>query len=454
MLNKKILAASIAAAFSFNASAVVDLDASPVVPAVYAAETVAASTQTAGDAFEIAGTGNVIDVDATVGFGFTATTSYYIRYDLTNAVFETALTTADLASADLTGEVVTLAQGGAEDESFVIFEIVDADEVTEASDTFTLTNDDLALTGTGSASVQMRVFANAPDAVNETGALVTKSGTIVNQVSAYKSVFTTNNPVADVDDGFTDFLNDETEANVGSVELELQTALSADDGLVVARADLLTDATSKLVVTGDFSNALTSGNGAVTIDTASDCSNAGDALTVNDAGTTATLTNITPIADDTPLFVCLEPDPATTIAATDAYSATFDITAGANGQLADQTGSLGMITRNGTTLDFPFITTFSSYNQRILMTNNSSTATDYSCTFTPEAGVTYVAGSGASGTIPGNTTVSVRTVDLVTLTGGTRIAARCTLLSQSTNIDAATTIVNLSDKSTDTVVIN
>jgi hypothetical protein len=455
MLNKKILAATIAASFvTATASAAVDLDATTIVPAKYASETVAKSTLTTKKAFEIAGAGNVIDVDAAVGFGFTANTSFYVRYDFTNAVVETAFTAGDLATPGLTGEVVTLAQGGAEDESFVIFEVVDADEATASTDVFTLTNDDLALTGTGDATVQMRIFANAPDAVNETGSLVNKSGTLVSQVSALTTAFTATNPVADVDDGFTDFLSDATEAALGSVKITLGTALAADDGLTVARTDVMTDATSTFVVTGDFSNALTAGKGAVTLDASSTCAGAGTALTVDATGATATLTGTATLANATAMFLCLEPDPATTIAATDAYSATLTATAGANGTYAAQTGSLGMITRNGTTLEFPFITTFSDYNQRVLMTNNSSTDTTYSCTFTPEAGVTATAGTAASGSIAGNTTVSFKATDMVTLTGKTRTAARCTLLSQSTNIDAATTIVNLSDKSTDTVTIN
>jgi hypothetical protein len=454
MLNKKILAAAIAASLSGSAFAVVDLDAASPTIASYASETVAESTTTTDGAFEIAGTGNVLDVDASVGFGFTANTSFYVRFDLTNAVFETAIVAGDLTLAGNAGEVVTVAQGGAEDDSYVIFEYVDTAAVASSA-VFTMTNDDLALTGTSNATIQMRVFANAPDAVNGTGALVSKSATLVKQTSAITTAFAPNSPVADVDDGFTDFVGDATEGSLGSVTLTLSTvALAADDGLAVARADVMTDATSTFVVTGDFSTALPDGDGAVTVDTSSSCANAGTALTVNAGGTTATLTGTATLADATPMYVCLEPDPAVTIAATDAYSATLTPDDGANGTYAVQTGALGAITRNGTTLEFPYLTTYSSYNQRVLMTNNSATATTYSCTFTPEAGVTATDGSAATGSIAANTTVSMKVTDMVTLTGGTRTAARCTLLSQSSNIDAATTIVNLSDKSTDTVTIN
>jgi len=454
MLNKKILAASIAAVFSLNASAVVSLDASPVVPAVYASETVAVSTATtAGGTFEIAGTGNVIDIDAQVGFGFTANTSFYVRYDLTGAVFETAIAAGDLALGGTGTEVVTLSQGGAEDQAFVIFEVVDTAAAVAATQVLTMTNDDLALTGTGNATAQFRIFANAPDAVNETGALVDKSGTLVTQSSAISTVFAATSLVADVDDSFTDFTGALAEAPLGTVTVTLSTtALAADDGLAVARADVITDATSTFVVTGDFSSAVPAGTGTVRVDTSSTCSNATNALTVDTAGATATLTGTAPLADATAMFLCLMPDGI--IAAADAFTATLTAAAGANGTYGAQNGTLGAITRNGTTLEFPYITTFASYNQRVLMTNNSATDTTYSCTFTPEAGTTAVAGTAATGTVAGNTTVSFKAVDMVTLTGSSRVAARCTLLSQSTNIDAATTIVNLADQSTDTVTIN
>lgn len=456
MLNKKILAASIAATFVTNAAfaAAVDLDATTIVPAKYASETVAASTLTTGKAFEITtGGATELDVAAAVGFGFTKSTSFYVRYDLTGAVFQTAKIAGNLTLAGAVTPTVTLAQGGAEDASFVIFEYVDAGAAVAANQVLTLANADLALTGTGGATVQMRVFANAPDAVNETGALSNKSGAFVSQVTSMTSAFTANNPVADVDAGFTDFLNDKATASLGSFKLSIATALNADGG-AIARADVIGDATSTFVVSGDFTNALTTGKGAVNLNTQADCAGADTAMTVDATGATATLTGTAAITTATEFWACLTADPATTIAATDAYSATLTAAAGTDATLAAQTGSLGKITRNGTTLEFPYITTFSDYNQRILMTNNSATDTTYSCTFTPEDGVVATAGTAASGTVPGNTTVSFKATDMVTLTGKTRTAARCVLLSQSTNIDAATTIVNLSDKSTDTITIN
>jgi hypothetical protein len=455
MLNKKILAAAIAATFAFNANAAaVDLDATTIVPAKYASETVAKATKTTKGSRIIVDGGANLSVDTKIGFGFTKSTSFYVRYDLTGAVFATAKASTDLDLGGSAGETVTLSQGGGEDTSFVIFEVVDSGAAVASTQVLTLANADLALTGTGNATIQMRVFANAPDAVNQTGSLVSKSGGFVSQAASIAVAFAPASPVADVANGFTDFVTGLTEGNLGSVKLTLATVFAADDGAPVIRGDVIADASSTYVVTGDFSTALTAGKGAVTLDTLNTCGNAGTAMVVNTGGTTATLTGTATLANTTELFLCLKPDPAVTISATSAYSATLTAAAGTDGTLAPVTGTLGSISRNGTTLEIPYMTTFADYNQRLIMTNNAATATTYSCTFTPEAGVTATAGTMASGSIAGKTSVVVKATDLVTLTGGSRTAARCTLLSQSTNIDAATTIVNLADKSTDTVTIN
>jgi hypothetical protein len=455
MLNKKILAASIAATFAFNAhSAAVDLDATTIVPAKYASETVAKATKTTKGSRTIVDATTNLSVDAKIGFGFTKSTSFYVRYDLTGAVFATAKASTDLDLGGSAGETVTLSQGGAEDTSFVIFEVVDSGAAVASTQVLTLANADLALTGTGSATIQVRVFANAPDAVNQTGSLVSKSGTVVTQAASIAVAFAPASPVADVANSFTDFVTGLTEGNLGSVKLTLATVLAADDGAPVIRADVIADATSTYVVTGDFSTALTAGKGAVSLDTGSNCTTSATAMVVNTGGTTATLTNTTPLANTVEMFLCLKPDPAVAIAATSAYSATLTAAAGTDGTLAPVTGALGSISRNGTTLEIPYMTTFADYNQRLIMTNNAATATTYSCAFTPEAGVTATVGTMGSGSIAANTTVVIKATDLVTLVGGTRTAARCTLLSQSTSIDAATTIVNLSDKSTDTYTIN
>jgi hypothetical protein len=114
-------------------------------------------------------------------------------------------------------------------------------------------------------------------------------------------------------------------------------------------------------------------------------------------------------------------------------------------------GALGTVTREGTTIQVPYITTFADYNQRLVLVNRGASAVPYTISFTEEAGVTATAGSMATGTLAANETKIIKATDIVTLAGATRTAATVVVTAPSSTIDAATTSVNLSDKSTDTV---
>lgn len=97
------------------------------------------------------------------------------------------------------------------------------------------------------------------------------------------------------------------------------------------------------------------------------------------------------------------------------------------------------------------MTTFADYNQRLVLVNRGTAAVPYSITFTEENGVTSAAGSAASGTLAAQETKIIKATDIVTLTGASRTAATIVVTAPSSTIDAATTSVNLADKSTDTV---
>ena len=139
---------------------------------------------------------------------------------------------------------------------------------------------------------------------------------------------------------------------------------------------------------------------------------------------------------------------------TDAYTAMGSYKAledAANGPTGTER-MLGEINRDGTTVHIPYMTTYEGYNQRIVLSNRSSTDAPYEMTFRPEVGVTAEGSSMAEGTLMGNTTVTFRTNDLVTLTGGARTAATIILEAQPKNIDVTSVIVNKESQDTDTVV--
>ena len=113
--------------------------------------------------------------------------------------------------------------------------------------------------------------------------------------------------------------------------------------------------------------------------------------------------------------------------------------------------SLGSITRDGTTVHIPYLTTWADYNQRIVVSNRSANEASYWITFRPEDGVMATPGMYAMGTLAAKSTIVLRAMDVVTLEGRTRTAATFVAEAKSTQIDVATVIVNMMTGSTDTV---
>ena len=145
---------------------------------------------------------------------------------------------------------------------------------------------------------------------------------------------------------------------------------------------------------------------------------------------------------------------AMAIPATDPYMVTTEYTAGTEDagwppNAGDH--ALGSITRDGTTVHIPYLTTFPDYNQRIVVSNRSANEADYWITFRPEDGTTAAPGMDAMGTLDGNSTIVLRAMDVVTLDGRNRTAATFVAEAKATQIDVATVIVNMMTGSTDTV---
>ena len=103
---------------------------------------------------------------------------------------------------------------------------------------------------------------------------------------------------------------------------------------------------------------------------------------------------------------------------------------------------LGEINRDGTTAHIPYMTTYEGYNQRIVLSNRSSAAADYEMVFRPEDGVTATATDMATGTLMGNSTVTMKATDLVMLEGGSRTAATIIVEGMRSNIDVTSVTVN------------
>ena len=456
MVSKKILGVAIAAAFSSQAFAVVDLTLGTggvgTGAVVYAKESITTAQVTGGMVQVTAATTELNTLVAT-GFGVTSTTHAFIRFDLTNAKFKTAVVAGDLTAVTGTITNVTLAQGGAVGDTYVIFDVTSGG--LSQTDKLQLALAGLQVSPTAAASVNYAHYSTSPNAVGQTGALATDSYAFASVAEVLTTTIAATDRVADVSapTPFTLFVSPASAtASLGTVKFDITAgSLTAAGVAVTGLAQVIDIAAtkSKLEVAGDLSYII----GATAAATALN-------LTFGTVAANVAATNVSSAKLDNFTTLPFVPAVAYPIAVTavsainaGAYSLTFTPTGIATAQYTPsvKTGALGSITRSGTTVQVPYITTFADYNQRLVLVNRSSLSAPYKVTFTPESGVTATAGAMATGTLAPMQTKIIKATDIVTLTGATRTAATVVVTAPSSTIDAATTVVNLSDKSTDTV---
>jgi hypothetical protein len=445
MLNKKILAAAIATAFTINANAAIDLASATTQTKSYASETL--GTVTAGKA-TVTNLTNLLDVTSPVGFTIATGQSKYVRVNLGNAAFGAAPTLAVAASGGGAAPTATIAQGGTADDVFVIFEVaagpLAADSVGIA-DVLTLAAASYKVSSTLVSSVTYTLYETAGDAVNETGALFTDTSSMTSVASANTGDFSTSETLtATVASQFKKVLDDAGTAtvfenSVGAIDADGLLATGTfykADGNPVAIADI-SAVTQVVTFAGDFSV------GAWTLAGAADCSGADvAALTLDTAKAVATSAAY---ATTTAAWLCVDNTAAKSALAKGSYSATL---------VTDKaTNSIGTIIYDTTAISVPYLTTFSGYNQKVYLINSGGQAANYITTFVSEDGVTATGGTGATGTIPAGEMVTIKATDLTTIVGGTRTSATIEIEAEAGNIKATSQTVNLATKTTDTVVL-
>lgn len=422
-----------------------DLDDNTDTPDTYAPDAVLAADLDANDNLVI----TVAAVETTaIGVGVATGNQIFIRFDLTNAEFSGAVTLGELTVSMTSSEAV--AQGGADGGTFVIFDITSGG-ITQASDVDFAPA--LGLTGTSAASIQMRVYETLTQAVNETDQVYGISGVFANFSDGVTTVADPATATAEVSADFLLFnTGDGTDGTLGEINWALSGSLEPDGTAVdiATDSDSFTDTSSDVVLSGDVSfgdwyldATGCTGVAGAEIDLTEDTTDMDSATATDISGLTAAH------------IVCVEVDGMEEINE-GSYSVSFewDTPATAVYPLADSSDGVGSIVRNGTTVQIPYLTVFEDYNQRLVIVNRSSNDAEYSITFTTEDGTTATAGSAATGTVPANEVLSLRASDIVTTTGTTRTAATLVVVAPNTAIDVATNQVNLSDGSTDTVVLN
>jgi hypothetical protein len=469
---KKQLAIGLAAALA-GSSALADfqLDLATQTTATFALEDLDTGSSIAvGTAtyYTVANASGALDVTGSYGVGVISGAQTFIRYDLTNGVFAAVPTAAISAAGVGGGPVVGSLISGGSAASNAVFQFTAPSPIGATSVVSMSAAAYAGIDTTQGIGIGQKAFETGTAATTNGTAQVTKVNASGANMISYGNAITstiagaTTGNVASVATGFSTFSNAAPRlAVIGSATITGTTGILARTGAALNSnlSEVANTTTSTFVVTGDSFGSLTQSFG---LSDSATCAGTPTALTANAAGTASVATALTTLL---PLTTAAK-TACMTIAATNGtaeipkgnHTVAITFTPQAATQVttvAAASGTIGTIAHDGTTVQLPYLTTFSDYNQRVVMTNRGTAAVTYTVTpFQTEAGVTAAAGTGASGSIPAGGVAVVKTSDIVTLTGGTRAAATLNIIAADANINVATTQVNLSDGSTDTVINN
>ena len=470
------------------ANAVIDLSAEAAMkvdPAVtYAKETLKTKVDDDSMYYVIDGGADMLDVTAMLGLagGGDDDDDLIITVELDGMVF----TTASLDGATLrvgSATAVSESAGGDKEDTSVTFAAKrgggnDKDTVV------TLEIEDLGITSDGPGGITMTI-TNVQQRQLLTGIVDSPGANTASYPGAIavddgiKETPTPKSPLALVSDGFKSFgmkngpapaaADRDLSETVGSFAIALSATdlLSAVDGSTVSTVDDLVDVgtdgeavmdgASSVTFTGDFSFAAM-----VWLDSDAMCDmqTATADLLKRDPDDATMVTDTMALTSQTPATVTANPNlcisvPMSTdekpvsIPATGKYAAvtTYKPTL-AEAPFAPSGGTyeLGMIGRDGTTVQFPYLTTREGYVQRIRIVSRAADGATYTMTFADNAEAMAL----ASDTLDkGRTTLMVS--DLVTINEGTTTSGTLIIEAQRGMIDIATTL-NTPGGSTDTVL--
>jgi hypothetical protein len=454
MINKKILAVSIAAACTFSANAAIDLTSATSQLVTFGLESVIAGDADAGTAGNtvVINNGSLLDVTTPIGFTVPMAGTYFIRYDLSNGTFQTALDAGDLTVA-VADDV--LVQGGADGDNYVIYSIADtgADADINKAAVVTFAPDNLSIKAASNA-ITYSLYATPGDAATKSSPLFTDSTamTVISAISTGEFAEpATNDITALAATSFTGFDTsgtgtDDFETDIGEIDMgDLVDGVNANepDGSALVIADILF-ANQIVTLTGDVSVGIWS------LNTNANCDAAGPVALVKAADNTSAASAATDVVT-APLFVCVDNQTTTTGNPTPAVGIVrsgYTVTVGSYG-----TDTLASIIYDTTSIEVNYLTTNANYNQKLFITNNSASAAAYTTTFKTEGTVTAVGGTSATGTIAANSMMVIKATDLVTLTGGSRTSAVIEIEADDAQIQASTQTVRLDTGNTDTEVL-
>ena len=411
---------------------------------------------------------------------------------------------ADAAFTDRTS-------GGTAGGSFIVFPIESTEDIPIGSHISLNVTDDLAAPRVaGAYTATISAHTDPDDAIEGVGArstLFSGSATIVSLTNGLRvSVAKGDNVTSEVGLGFLWFTGPSAQERLGWVDVKPATAPggapvhNAADGRPVDDADLIGDDGIEVIVEGELgigafsfiegdtadpvSGERTAGAASMCPMGSADAPDRGtlmerdedggyliDMEGVNSGATEGTSGPLAVLSDMMVYSLCVNVDVtgpetnASKIPATE-FTGTVMITpAGEAVRATDAyeaaTGVIGKIVRNGASVEIPYLTTSEKHNQRLIVVNRGSRAAAITdITFTSEDGTevelmgpVQAAVDAGLLEVPAKSSWVARMDETISITGDSRrVAASLAFAAQTGDISVATTQVNVSDGSTDTVV--
>ena len=459
-LNKKILATAIVGGlFATAAQAQVVISAATPVPVTFASELVVPSA-----GLTLTNATNALDLTTALRYSFSAGEVRYariecpsnIRFDAGSAVTGTGGATFGAING-LGTSVIT----------FSITAATGSPSPTNATTTITVSGNRVITAATGGAcSYSLYDEPSQALAGGTAGRITTVSGNYLAFAQSYGlAVLNPHGAVANVEatPSFSRFVgavptNSVDRANLGTIVFDTRANVSTAtggtatqprlaNGVPATLADLLA-AGSSHTIAGDFSAAANSDGtftGAAALarvyfSATPDCS----AVTTSASAVTATSARFDTGALPVNASLCYAPRAGVAIPVS-TYAQTFTAVS-ANPTLYSVASigpaALGSITRNGTSLQAPFVQVPAGWLSRVVLTNTGSVARPYTITAQTETGVTSTLGAAATGTIPAGGTIVLNTSDIATFTGSPRGTLNATIAGPNSQIQGLYQIVN------------
>ena len=450
--------------------------ADPVGTVVFSAETLPGNvTTTVGGVtyYRILPSSGDFRVSGKLGVPGAAGRQVYIRYDFGNMVVHEGLS-LDHAWANIpdkdpvaTGDQallnpgrLTLEVGGGSRQNYVIYSAPENDIISRDAVVVATAHNRLALRQGAPGTIRMTVYFDLSSAINQTSPLTDKSATIAVLASSLRNVVTPGTVTATVRSGFT-AISESGYDTIGTLAIAVGGGTvmhkSARDGAVVnTLAQVAQEANAQLtsgsIVTfsGNFSVGVFGTNTAAT----AACTTTPQRLTTMRNNQVLESVSIAAAINTTSLCLTIPPTNREEIPSGE-YTVAVDYAPITNAAVApNDLGEtpIGVIRRDGTRVQIPYLTTYDTYNQRVVLVNRNRNAVSYTFSFVSEDGATTTAGEAAEGSVPGNSTAVLRVRDIVSIANSTRTAATLDVVAPNGTVDVATTQVNLDDQGTDTVI--